>query len=62
MPKQISELVKVSAAGAIDDDQGKSVRERLQQILDLYKLSRYRSTTSGSLMIDGDALTRERKN
>jgi hypothetical protein len=61
MPKQISELVRVSAAGAIDNDQGKSIRERLQQILDLYKLSRYRSTASGSLMIDGDALTREKR-
>jgi len=59
MPKQISELVIKSAAGATDDDQGKSIRERLQQILDLYKLSRYRPTASGSLMIDGDTLTKE---
>lgn len=61
MPKQISELVQVSAAGAIDDDQGKSIRERLQQILDMYKLSRYRQSANGSLMIDDDTVTREKR-
>jgi hypothetical protein len=59
MPKQISALVAASAAAAIDDDQGKSIRERLEQILDVYKLSRYRPSPSGSVMIDGDTITRE---
>ncbi|HEX8706811.1 MAG TPA: ATP-binding protein [Pyrinomonadaceae bacterium] len=58
MPKEISELVKESAAGSSAEDHAKSIRERLQQIIDLYKLSRYRPSPNGSLMIDMDALAR----
>jgi hypothetical protein len=61
MPREISELVKASVAGAGEDDYGKSIRERLQQILELYKLSRYRPSPTGSLMIDGDSLIREQR-
>jgi hypothetical protein len=56
MPSAISELVKDSA-GAATEDHGKSIRERLQQILDLYKLSRYKPSPNGSLLIDMDVLT-----
>lgn len=61
MPREISDLVASSAAGASAEDQGKSIRERLQQIIDLYKLSRYKPSVNGSLMIDGDALVREKR-
>jgi Histidine kinase-, DNA gyrase B-, and HSP90-like ATPase len=58
MPAEISELVKNSAPATSAEDHAKSIRERLQQILDLYKLSRYRPLPGGSLMIDMDALAR----
>ena len=58
MPGAISELVKESSAGASAEDDTKSIRERLQQILDLYKLSRYRPSPGGSLLIDMDAAAR----
>ena len=58
MPSEISELVRESAAGTSADDHTKSIRERLQQILDLYKLSRYKPSPNGTLLIDMDALTR----
>jgi hypothetical protein len=58
MPSQLSEFVKESAAGTSAEDHTKSIRERLQQILDLYKLSRYRPSPTGTLEIDMDAVTR----
>lgn len=58
MPSEISELVRESGAGTSADDHTKSIRERLQQILDLYKLSRYKPSSNGTLLIDMDALTR----
>jgi hypothetical protein len=61
MPREISELVKTTAAGASEEEHGKSIRERLQQMLELYKLSRYRPSPNGSLMVDGDALVREKR-
>ncbi len=61
MPKEISDLVKEAAAGSSAEDHGKSIRERLQQILDLYKLSRYKPSSNGLLMIDMDALVRTRQ-
>jgi hypothetical protein len=58
MPSEISELVKESSAGTSAEDYAKSIRERLQQIIDLYKLSRYRPAPNGTLLIDMDALAR----
>lgn len=58
MPNELAAFVKESAAGASADDHGKSIRERLQQILDLYKLSRYRPSANGTLEIDMDTLAR----
>ena len=58
MPAEVAELVKNSAATSSAEDHAKSIRERLQQILDLYKLSRYKPVPGGSLMLDMDALAR----
>jgi hypothetical protein len=58
MPNEITEIVNESVASTSADDHAKSIRERLQQILDLYKLSRYRPSPNGSLLIDMDALAR----
>lgn len=61
MPTEISELVKVTAAGSSAEDHGKSIRERLQQIIDLYKLSRYKPSPNGSMLIDLDDLACARR-
>lgn len=47
-----------SSADTSAEDFSKSIHERLKQILDLYKVSRYRSTPDGALAIDMDALVR----
>jgi hypothetical protein len=58
MPSELSDLVKEFAADTSAEDYSKSIRERLQHLLDLYRVSRYRPSPNGSLMIDMDALTR----
>ena len=58
MPSEIAELVNDSSADTSAEDFSKSIHERLKQILDLYKVSRYRSTPDGALAIDMDALVR----
>ncbi|HEX8071646.1 MAG TPA: hypothetical protein VF546_16970 [Pyrinomonadaceae bacterium] len=58
MPRELSELIKEFAADTSAEDYSKSIRERLRQILDLYRVSRYKPMPGGSLMIDMDALTR----
>ena len=58
MPPQIRELVNEYSADTSADDYSKSIRERLQNLLDLYRVSRYKPSPTGSLLIDMDAITR----
>ena len=58
MPNDITALINEFSADSAAEDFSKSIRERLQQIIELYKVSRYRPTPNGSLMIDMDALVR----
>ncbi len=58
MPPEIEELMEAVAAGAKADDQGESIRERLKEILSLYKVSRYRPAPSGDVLIDEERRTR----
>lgn len=58
MPAEIEQLMDEYAAGASQSDHSKSIRERLKQILDLYKVSRYRPTPDGTLSIDLETLAR----
>lgn len=51
MPKEISQLIDAKAAGASAADHSKSIQERLQQILDLFKLSRYKPTKDGPFKV-----------
>jgi hypothetical protein len=52
MPEEIAELVAEKAAASSTSDHGKSIRERLRPLLDLFKVSRYRPAPGGSLSID----------
>lgn len=56
LPNEISALIKEFSAGTSAEDHSKSIRERLKLILDLYKVSRYRPSTNGTLMIDMDRI------
>jgi len=58
MPEEVQNLIAEYAAGSSSSDHSKSIRERLRNILDLYKVSRYRPTPDGTLSVDPDALTR----
>jgi hypothetical protein len=55
MPEPIKTLVEeVSASPGHDHQQ--SIRERLKQILDLFKVSRYRPATTGPVTVDDSAM------
>ncbi len=58
MPAEIEQLMDEYAAGSSSSDHSKSIRERLKQILDLYKASRYKPTPDGTLLIDLEAIAR----
>ena len=58
MPPEIERFVKDTAAGSTAKDHTESIRERLKPILDLYKVSRYRPTPEGSVMIDEEQTAR----
>jgi hypothetical protein len=57
LPKEISDLVAEKAALASDEDHSKSIRERLKDILDIYKISRYKPTKDGDVLVDAEQLT-----
>jgi len=52
MPKAIQKLIEEKAAASSESDHSQSIRERLKQIIDLYKITRYRPAPDGSLKID----------
>jgi hypothetical protein len=58
MPVEIEELIERIVAGAQASDQSDAIRERLKEHLDLYKVSRYRLTPTGDLLVDEVARTR----
>jgi hypothetical protein len=58
MPKPIAELVTGFHADSAGEDQTKSIRERLRQVFELFKVSRYRPSATGSLTMDLDAINR----
>lgn len=58
LPKELKAFVESRAPDASGADHLKNIRERLKAILDLYKVSRYRPTASGTLRINPDELTR----
>lgn len=53
-PKEISALMEEITSGATSNDHRKAIRERLNGIRELFKFSRYRRTTHGDKLVDGD--------
>lgn len=58
MPEEIKSLVEEKASASSVADQSKSIRERLKQILDLFRVSRYRPAVDGDVRIDDQMTTR----
>jgi hypothetical protein len=58
MPKPIAQLVSDFHADGTAEDQTKSIRERIRQVFDLFKVSRYKPSSAGTLAIDMDAISR----
>jgi hypothetical protein len=58
LPGELKHFVELRAPEAINTDYIKSIRDRLKSIIDLYKVSRYRSAVDGSFKIDPHATAR----
>jgi hypothetical protein len=54
MPEAITRLMDQVAAGASNSENAISIRERLKQIRELFKFSRYRPASDGKHLIDED--------
>jgi len=54
LPAEIRAVIEEAAAAGVNRDHGQSIRERLKQIADLFRLSRYRPSPAGSFLVDDD--------
>jgi hypothetical protein len=52
MPAEIEALIQAVASGSQSPDYSEAIRDRLKDILDLYKVSRYRPTATSEVLID----------
>jgi hypothetical protein len=57
MPDEINALMDEVTRGSTSSDHKQAIRERLRQIKDLLRVSKYRPTPSGSLQVDDSVLT-----
>jgi hypothetical protein len=55
MPEPLKKLVEDAGASTVGQDHRQSIRERLRQIMDLFRISRYRPVASGSVALDEHA-------
>jgi Histidine kinase-, DNA gyrase B-, and HSP90-like ATPase len=55
-PPQISELMEEITSGATASDHRQAIRERLRQIRELFRFSRYRPTPNGDKLVGDDVL------
>jgi hypothetical protein len=54
MPQEIRSVIEEAAAAGARRDHAQTIRERLRQIADLFKLSRYRPAPVGDYLVDSD--------
>lgn len=57
LPQAIKDLMDEVAGASAASDHKHSIRERLKQVRDLFRISRYRPVRAGKLRIDEDSLT-----
>lgn len=58
MPQELAAFVNSKAAAAADTDHSKAIRDRLKEILEMFKLSRYQPAKDGNRLIDPDTVAR----
>jgi hypothetical protein len=58
MPKQLAEFVREKAAAVTEKDHISSIKERLKNVMDLYKVSRYRPAPAGVYLSDESTAVR----
>ncbi len=56
LPEEIQALMDAVTAGSSSTDHRQAIRERLRQIRELFKMSRYRRTPFGAEMVDDSAV------
>jgi len=49
MPKQLAEFVREKAAAVTETDHLRSIKDRLKNVMDLFKVSRYRPLQQASI-------------
>lgn len=54
MPIEIVELVALKASASSTKDHSQTIRDRLKSVLDLFKISRYRPSPAGDLLVDDE--------
>jgi hypothetical protein len=52
LPSEIRSVIEEAAAAVANRDHAQSIRERLKQIADLFRLSRYRPSPAGTFFVD----------
>ena len=57
LPQEIISLMQEVGAGSEATDHRQAIRDRLKQIRELFRLSRYRPAKNGALTLDDDAVT-----
>lgn len=57
LPQAIKDLMDEVAGASASSDHKQAIRERLKQIRDLFRISRYRPVRTGKLRVDEDAVT-----
>lgn len=58
MPQELAALVTEKAAGITEKDHTNNIKERLKNVMDLYKVSRYRPNPLGNYLSDASSATR----
>lgn len=56
MPEEIKNLMEEVTAGSTSGDHKQAIKDRLKQIRDLFRISRYRRTRTGVLSVAGDTV------
>ena len=57
LPEPIKQLMEEVTSGTTSPDHQQAIRDRLKQIRDIFRLSRYRPTRSGKLNIDEETFS-----
>jgi hypothetical protein len=58
MPKRLAEFVSEKASALLEKDHVSTIKERLKNVMELYKVSRYRPVPAGTYLADNSSAVR----